>query len=49
MLRNSLQPVLGGDSEVVSVKLQEVGINPQARPENLALHEWIRLVGVCKD
>jgi 16S rRNA (adenine1518-N6/adenine1519-N6)-dimethyltransferase len=49
MLRNSLQPVLGGDSEVVSVKLQEVGINPQARPENLALDEWIKLVDVCKD
>jgi 16S rRNA (adenine1518-N6/adenine1519-N6)-dimethyltransferase len=49
MLRNSLQPVLGGDSEVVSAKLQEVGINPQARPENLALDEWIKLVGVCKD
>ncbi|MBG0785497.1 MAG: ribosomal RNA small subunit methyltransferase A [Anaerolineaceae bacterium] len=49
MLRNSLQPVLGGDSEVVSAKLQEVGINPQARPENLALDEWIKLVDTCKD
>ena len=49
MLRNSLQAVLGGDSEVFSAKLLEVEIDPQRRPENLALDEWIRLVNVCKD
>ena len=49
MLRNSLRPVLGGDSDVVSAKLQKIGINPQARPENLALDEWIKLIDVCKD
>jgi 16S rRNA (adenine1518-N6/adenine1519-N6)-dimethyltransferase len=49
MLRNSLQAVLGGDSDVVSTKLLEVGINPQARPENLALDDWIKLVDNCKD
>ena len=49
MLRNSLRPVLGGDSDVVSAKLQKIGINPQARPENLALEDWIRLIDVCKD
>ncbi|MDY6872781.1 MAG: 16S rRNA (adenine(1518)-N(6)/adenine(1519)-N(6))-dimethyltransferase RsmA [Chloroflexota bacterium] len=43
MLRNSLQPVLGGDSESVSAKLEGVEIDPRRRPENLSLEEWSRL------
>jgi 16S rRNA (adenine1518-N6/adenine1519-N6)-dimethyltransferase len=43
MLRNSLQPVLGGDSDSVSALLETVGIDPRRRPENLSLEEWIRL------
>ncbi|MCB2210417.1 16S rRNA (adenine(1518)-N(6)/adenine(1519)-N(6))-dimethyltransferase RsmA [bacterium] len=43
MLRNSLQPVLGGDSESVSALLEGVEIDPRRRPENLSLAEWIRL------
>ncbi|HCU57276.1 MAG TPA: ribosomal RNA small subunit methyltransferase A [Anaerolineaceae bacterium] len=49
MLRNSLQAVLGGDSDVVSEKLMRVEIDPQRRPENLALDDWIKLVDTCKD
>ena len=49
MLRNSLRTVLGGDSDVVSAKLLEVGIDPQARPENLAIDDWIKLIDSCKD
>ncbi len=49
MLRNSLQAVLGGDSEVVSEILMRAEIDPQRRPENLALDDWIRLVHVCSD
>lgn len=45
MLRNSLQPVLGGDSEAVSETLERLGIDPRRRPENLSLAEWMRLVG----
>ncbi len=43
MLRNSLQPVLGGDSEEVSTLLGAAEIDPRRRPENLSLEEWIRL------
>ncbi len=43
MLRNSLQPVLGGDSDSVSVLLENVGIDARRRPENLSLEEWVRL------
>ncbi len=49
MLRNSLQSVLGGESEVVSAKLLEVGIDPQARPENLTIDDWIKLVDTYKN
>jgi len=49
MLRNSLQAVLGGDSDVVSEKLMRVEIDPQRRPENLALDDWIKLADTCKD
>jgi len=41
MLRNSLQPALGGDSERVSAVLESAGIDPQRRPERLVLDEWI--------
>jgi len=46
MLRNSLQPVLGGDSDSVSKALERVGIDPRRRPERLSLAEWIRLTGI---
>jgi 16S rRNA (adenine1518-N6/adenine1519-N6)-dimethyltransferase len=49
MLRNSLRTVLGGDSDVVSAKLLEVGIDPQARPENLAIDDWIKLLDSWTD
>jgi len=48
MLRNSLQPVLGGDSDSVSDILEKAGINPQGRPETLTLEEWLRLVEIVK-
>lgn len=44
MLRNSLRPLLGGDSGSVSAVLVQAGIEPGARPENLKLTDWIRLV-----
>ena len=44
MLRNSLQPVLGGDSESVSQMLEAAGIDPQRRPERLTVEDWVRLV-----
>lgn len=44
MLRNSLQSVLGGDSQVVSDQLVQAEIDPMARPEHLVLDDWIRLV-----
>jgi 16S rRNA (adenine1518-N6/adenine1519-N6)-dimethyltransferase len=44
MLRNSLQPLLGEDSDSVSTVLESVGIDPRRRPETLSLEEWIRLV-----
>ncbi len=45
MLRNSLQPVLGGDSESVSGILEKAGIDPRLRPERLSLADWMRMVG----
>jgi len=45
MLRNSLQPLLGGDSKVVSEALERVGIDPSQRPERLSLAEWMRMTG----
>ena len=44
MLRNSLRPVLGGDSELTSERLAQAQIDPMARPEHLAVEDWIRLV-----
>jgi 16S rRNA (adenine1518-N6/adenine1519-N6)-dimethyltransferase len=44
MLRNSLQPLLGEDSESVSEVLDRIDIDPRRRPETLSLEEWIRLV-----
>jgi len=44
MLRNSLQPLLGEDSDSVSAVLESVDIDPRRRPETLSLEEWIRLV-----
>jgi 16S rRNA (adenine1518-N6/adenine1519-N6)-dimethyltransferase len=44
MLRNSLQPLLGEDSESVSEVLDHAEIDPRRRPETLSLEEWIRLV-----
>jgi len=43
MLRNSLKPVLGEDSAVVSEILEGAGIDPRRRPEALSVEEWIRL------
>lgn len=43
MLRNSLQSVLGGDSESITRLLENGGIDARRRPENLSLEEWIRL------
>jgi 16S rRNA (adenine1518-N6/adenine1519-N6)-dimethyltransferase len=44
MLRNSLQPLLGGDSDSVSEVLERASIDPRRRPETLSLEEWVRLV-----
>ena len=44
MLRNSLRPLLGGDSGSVSAVLVQAGIEPGVRPENLKLSDWLRLV-----
>ncbi len=44
MLRSSLQPLLGEDSDSVSAVLESVDIDPRRRPETLSLEEWIRLV-----
>ncbi|QRN82101.1 ribosomal RNA small subunit methyltransferase A [Chloroflexota bacterium] len=46
MLRNSLRPLLDGDADAVTLTLEQAGIEPGARPENLTLDEWIRLVKV---
>ena len=43
MLRNSLKPVLGEDSAVISEILEGAGIDPRRRPEALSVEEWIRL------
>lgn len=43
MLRNSLQPIIGGDIEEVTNLLAKSGIDAQRRPETLSLEEWIRL------
>ncbi len=44
MLRNSLRPLLDGDADAVTLTLEQAGIEPGARPENLTLDEWISLV-----
>jgi len=49
MLRNSLRPLLGQDSDSVSAMLESVGIDPRRRPETLSLEEWIRLVKIGGD
>jgi 16S rRNA (adenine1518-N6/adenine1519-N6)-dimethyltransferase len=46
MLRNSLRPLLGGDPDLVAQKLENAGLDPQARPENLSLADWLALVSV---
>lgn len=46
MLRSSLRPLLGGDPDAVNSTLDQAGIDPGARPENLTLADWIRLVKV---
>jgi 16S rRNA (adenine1518-N6/adenine1519-N6)-dimethyltransferase len=46
MLRNSLRPLLGGDPDFTAQVLGKAGLDPQARPENLSLAEWIALVKV---
>ena len=43
MLRNSLKPVFGEDSERVFLVLESVGIDTRRRPETLSLDEWIVL------
>jgi 16S rRNA (adenine1518-N6/adenine1519-N6)-dimethyltransferase len=49
MLRNSLQSVLGGDSDSISGVLESAGIDPQQRPETLLLEDWLRLAEVVKE
>ena len=44
MLRNSLRPLLGADVDTVTLALEQAGIAPDARPENLTLDDWVRLV-----
>ena len=44
MLRNSLRPLLGGDPDTVGQVLGKAGLDPQARPENLSLTDWLALV-----
>ena len=44
MLRNSLRPLLGADIDAVTLALEQAGIAPDARPENLTLDDWVRLV-----
>jgi 16S rRNA (adenine1518-N6/adenine1519-N6)-dimethyltransferase len=44
MLRNSLRPLLGGDPDTVGQVLGKAGLDPQARPENLSLADWLALV-----
>jgi len=46
MLRNSLQPVLGGNSDLASEILERAGIDPRRRPERLSLEDWIRLTEI---
>jgi 16S rRNA (adenine1518-N6/adenine1519-N6)-dimethyltransferase len=46
MLRNSLQPVLGGNSDLVSEILERAGIDPCRRPERLSLEDWVRLTEI---
>ncbi|HQA29366.1 MAG TPA: hypothetical protein PLA02_09165 [Brevefilum fermentans] len=41
MLRNSLKSVLG---DTLSSILEDAGIDPRMRPEDLKLEDWIRLV-----
>ena len=43
MLRNSLKPVLGDDTDSVSRILEKSGIDPRRRPEALSVDEWIDL------
>jgi len=44
MLRNSLRPLLGGDADSVTAVLARAEVESGARPENLTLEDWIRLV-----
>lgn len=46
MLRNSLRSLLAGDAESPTTMLAQAEIDPTARPENLKLEDWIRLVKV---
>jgi len=46
MLRNSLRPLFGGDAEVVTSVLERAEIESGARPENLKMGDWIRLVKI---
>ena len=39
-LRNSLKPILGAN---VETRLQEAGIAPEARPEDIPLESWVHL------
>jgi 16S rRNA (adenine1518-N6/adenine1519-N6)-dimethyltransferase len=43
MLRNSLKPVLGGDTDQLSALLIKAGVDPKWRAEVLSLDDWIRL------
>ena len=46
MLRNSLRPLFGGDADVVTSVLERAEIESGARPENLKMGDWIRLVKI---
>lgn len=43
MLRNSLKPILGEDTDTISKILEKSGIDPRRRPEALSIDEWIGL------
>jgi len=46
MLRNSLRPLFGEDADVVTSVLERAEIESGARPENLKMGDWIRLVKI---
>ena len=49
MLRSSLRPLLGAETDAVAGILEAAKIDPRRRPETLALEDWIRLTVVVRD